>query len=144
MLFDCPGTLFPSFPLLLVLSSSCPFFLALLARPAALLFLQFVVFSCGKTLTCRQTKVESAFHLVASAAVVVAPVVSPVVVVVGTVAAESWCNLICLFHSCCLLVPIVAAFLFSFCGLSSPLCAVMPACHLPLTSTPPLSGSCTN
>lgn len=57
---------------------------------------------------------------------------------------SSWCNLICLFHSCCLLVPIVAAFLFSFCGLSSPLCAVMPACHLPLTSTPPLSGSRTN
>lgn len=53
---------------------------ALLARPVAFLFLQFVVFSCGKTLTCRQTKVESAFHLVASAAVLV--------VVAATVAAE--------------------------------------------------------
>lgn len=81
----CP----PPLPLAILL---LPFLSALLARPAALLFLQFVVFSCGKTLTCRQTKVESAFHLVASAAVVVvSPVVSPVVaivVVIATVAAE--------------------------------------------------------
>lgn len=35
-------------------------------------------------------------------------------------------------------MPIVAAFLFSSCGLSSSLCVVIPACHLPLaTKTPP-------